>query len=124
MRYDEGGNQLRVARLSDRGVKIWGAEQVYISDDVVLDNIESGAEIYNGTLSGPELRIGRRTKIGVSGPARIENCQIGRDCSIGAGVYDDATILDLPSEEHAGADEQGSDQRRPGGVVLDPPLES
>lgn len=94
MQYDEGGNQLRIARLSDRGVGIWGADRVYVAEDVVLDQIETGAEIYSGHISGAETRIGKGTKIGVSGPARITNCQIGRDCSIGAGVYDDATLLD------------------------------
>ena len=94
MRYDEGGNRLRLARLSDRGVKIWGAEQVWIAEDVRLDRIEPGAEIYQAVLSGSSLFIGSGSRIGVSGSARISDCQIGRDCEIGAGTFDGATFLD------------------------------
>jgi len=94
MRYDEGGNRLRLARLSDRGVKIWGAEQVWIAEDVHLEQIEPGAEIFQAVLSGSSTFIGRGARIGVSGPARISDCQIGRDCQIGAGTYDGATFLD------------------------------
>lgn len=105
--YDEGGNRLRLARLQDRGVNVWGAERVYIGEEVPLDNIESGASIYQGTLAGETLRIGKGSKIGLAGHAHVENCQIGRDVELGAGVFQGATILD-------GAQVRGFAELRPG----------
>lgn len=110
MRYDEGGNRLRLARLSDRGVKVWGAEQVWIAEDVRLERIEPGAEIYQAALSGSDLFIGTGTRVGISGPARISDCQIGRGCEIGAGTFDGATFLD-------GACIRGFAEVRPGTLL-------
>ena len=92
--YDDAGNRERVARLIERHVDAWGPERVYVASDVQLDNIESGAVLMNAALSGPQLRIGRGSRIGVSGHARVMNCQIGRDVELGAGSYENATLLD------------------------------
>lgn len=92
--YDETANRQRVARLRERGVDVWGPDRVYIAADVPLENIEPGSSIYQATLSGPGLRIGRGSRIGVSGHARVADCQIGRDVELGAGVYEGATFLD------------------------------
>ncbi|MCB1022700.1 MAG: hypothetical protein H6509_05335 [Bryobacterales bacterium] len=109
-RYDEGGNRLRIARLSDRGVNVWGSDRVYISDDVPVENIEPGSTIYNATISGPKTFIGRGAKVGQSGHARVADCQIGRDCDIGAGTYDRATLLE-------GATVRGFAELRPGTLL-------
>jgi UDP-N-acetylglucosamine/UDP-N-acetylgalactosamine diphosphorylase len=92
--YDEAANRERIARLRERGVDVWGPERVYVAADVPLENIEPGASIHQATLSGAGLRIGRGTRIGVSGHARIADCQIGRDVELGAGTYEGATFLD------------------------------
>lgn len=92
--YDDGGNQGRIAQLSNRGVEVWGADRNYIDADVPIDNIEPGAVLYNCTLSGAATFIGKGSRIGESGHARVHDCQIGRDCSLGAGTYDGATFLD------------------------------
>ena len=92
--YDEAANRERTAALAARGVDVWGPERVYVAADVPLENIEPGASLINATLSGPETRVGRGSRIGVSGHARIENCQIGRDVELGAGSYQNATLLD------------------------------
>ena len=92
--YDEDANRQRVAELQSRGVDVWGPERVYVDADVNLDNLEPGSSIQQATLRGPELRIGRGTRIGASGHALIENCQIGRKVELGAGSYQGATILD------------------------------
>ncbi len=92
--YDDGGNQGRIAQLGNRGVEVWGADRNYIDADVPIDNIEPGAALHNCTLSGANTFIGRGSKIGESGHARVNDCQIGRDCTLGAGTYEGATFLD------------------------------
>ena len=92
--YDDGGNRLRLARLSDRGVDVWGAERVYVSEEVPLENIEPGAALYDATLQGASTRVGAGSKIGVSGHARLSDCQVGCDVELGAGSFDGATFLD------------------------------
>ncbi len=108
--YDENANRQRIAELQSRGVDVWGPERVYIDADVNLDNIEPGASIYHATLRGPDLRIGRGTRIGASGHALVENCQIGRHVELGAGSYQGATILD---ETHI----RGFAELRPGTLI-------
>ena len=108
--YDAVGNRQRVFELRDRGVDVWGPERVYVAADVPLDNIEPGTVIRQANLSGPELQIGRGTRIGVSGHAHVANCQIGRDVELGAGTYDTATILD-------GARVRGFAELRPGTLL-------
>ena len=92
--YDEAGNCERVAQLAARGVDVWGPERVYIGADVLLESIEPGASLINATVRGSTTRIGRGSRIGVSGHARVEDCQIGRDVELGAGSYQNATLLD------------------------------
>jgi UDP-N-acetylglucosamine/UDP-N-acetylgalactosamine diphosphorylase len=108
--YDETANRQRVASLRERGVDVWGPERVYIAADVPLENIEPGASIYQATLSGSALRIGRGSRIGVSGHARVADCQIGRDVELGAGTYEGATFLD-------GAVVRGFAEIRPGTLL-------
>jgi UDP-N-acetylglucosamine/UDP-N-acetylgalactosamine diphosphorylase len=109
-RYDEGCNPLRVAQLSDRGVDVWGADKVYIGEEVPLENFEAGAVLYNATITGATTRIGAGSRIGGSGPARIDDCQIGRDCELGAGTYEGVTLLD-------GAKVRGFAEFRPGTLL-------
>ncbi|MDA1237254.1 MAG: hypothetical protein O3A53_21000, partial [Acidobacteria bacterium] len=109
-RYDEGCNPLRIAQLSDRGVDVWGGDKVYIGDEVPLENFEPGAVLYNATITGANTRIGAGSRIGGSGPARVDDCQIGRDCELGAGVYEGSTLLD-------GAKVRGFAELRPGTLL-------
>ena len=108
--YDEGCNPLRIAQLSDRGVDVWGADKVYVGEEVPLENFESGAVLYNATITGASTRIGAGSRIGISGPARIDDCQIGRDCELGAGIYEGSTLLD-------GAKVRGFAELRPGSLL-------
>jgi bifunctional UDP-N-acetylglucosamine pyrophosphorylase/glucosamine-1-phosphate N-acetyltransferase len=109
-RYDEGCNPLRVAQLSHRGVDVWGADKVYIGEEVPLENFESGVVLYNATITGANTRIGAGSRIGASGPVRIDDCQIGRDCELGAGVYEGSTLLD-------GSKVRGFAELRPGTLL-------
>ena len=110
MPFDDAGNRRRVEALQRRGVEVWGPERVYVSEDVKLDAIEAGAVIRHATLSGPELRIAKGTKVGVSGHAEVEDCQIATDVELGAGLYQGATFLQ-------GAKVRGFAEIRPGTLL-------
>jgi hypothetical protein len=106
----EGSNPMRVAHLSTRGVDVWGAHRVFIGEEVHLENIEPGAVLYDAVITGASTRIGAGSHIGISGPARIDDCQIGRDVEVGAGTYEGATLLD-------GAKVRGFAELRPGTLL-------
>lgn len=108
--YREGKNSLRIAHLKGRGVDVWGQDRVYIGSEVDLDNIEPGAVLYDARITGASTRIGSGSKIGISGPARIDECQIGRDVDLGAGIYEGSTLLD-------GAKVRGFAELRPGTLL-------
>ena len=93
MEFDEAGNRERIKSLRWRGVDVWGPERVYISPDVDLAAVEAGSVIRQATLSGPDVRIARGARVGVSGHAEIHDCQIGEDVELGAGLYRGATFL-------------------------------
>ncbi len=108
--YDEIANRERIVRLRECGVDVWGPERVYVAADVPLENIEPGASICQATLSGAGLRIGRGSRIGTSGHARVADCQLGREVELGAGTYEGATFLD-------GAVVRGFAEIRPGTLL-------
>lgn len=110
MPFDDAGNRRRVEALQRRGVEVWGPERVYVSEDVKLDAIEAGAVIRHATLSGPELRIAKGAKVGVSGHAEVEDCQLATDVELGAGLYQGATFL-------RGAKVRGFAEIRPGTLL-------
>ena len=94
MPFDDVGNRARIASLHARGVDVWGPERVYVSEDIDLDSIEPGSVIRRATLSGPTLRIASGAVIGTSGHAEVDDCQIGRNAELGAGLYKGATFLE------------------------------
>ncbi len=93
MVFDAAENAVRVSRLQRKGVEAWGPERVYLHDDVDLNSIEPGAVLHNATLSGPSLRIAAGAIIGASGHAEVNDCQVGRNVELGAGLYHGATFL-------------------------------
>ena len=92
--FDETSNRERVARLRERGVDVWGPERVYIGPDVPLEAVQPGAVLINATITGKDVGIGTRSRIGLSGGATIHNCQLGERVEIGAGLFENATLLD------------------------------
>ena len=94
MPFDDSGNRARVDLLRQRGVEVWGSERVYISEDVDLEAVEAGSVIRHATLSGPTLSIAAGAKIGTSGHAEVDNCQIGKNVELGSGLYRGATFLE------------------------------
>ena len=93
MAFDDTRNRARVEGLQRRGVDVWGPERVYIGPEVNLDAIEPSAVIRQATLSGKDLSIAAGAVIGTSGHAEVRDCQIGPDAELGAGLYQEATLL-------------------------------
>ncbi len=91
--YKDEENRSRVARLAERGVRVWGPERVYIGPDVCLERIRPGAELMNAMITGGATFIGARAQIGVSGLARIHESQIGSAAVVGAGIYEHCVLL-------------------------------
>jgi UDP-N-acetylglucosamine/UDP-N-acetylgalactosamine diphosphorylase len=91
--YSDQGNRSRISRLTERGVRVWGPERVYIGEEVLLDRICPGAELINALITGETTFIGSRAQIGVSGLARIHQSQIGSSCVLGAGTYEHCVLL-------------------------------
>src|SRR5580658_3699360 len=91
--YDDHGNRSRLSLLAQQGVKVWGPERVYVSEDVRLDRISAGAMLVNSTITGAATFIGAGTQIGVSGLARVHDAQIGHSVVLGAGSYENCVLL-------------------------------
>jgi hypothetical protein len=91
--YDNIGNRNRLSSLAQSGVKVWGPERVYVSEDVRLDRISAGAVLINATIAGVDTFIGPRAQIGTSGLACIRDAQIGTAVTLGAGSYENCVLL-------------------------------
>jgi bifunctional UDP-N-acetylglucosamine pyrophosphorylase/glucosamine-1-phosphate N-acetyltransferase len=91
--YDDHGNRTRLSRLVQNGVKVWGPERVYVSEEVRLDRISAGSVLMNATITGATTFIGARAQIGISGLARIHEAQIGPAVILGAGSYENCVLL-------------------------------
>jgi hypothetical protein len=91
--YDDQGNRTRLSWLAAKGVKVWGPERVYVSDEVQLNRIAPGAVLINAVISGATTFVGAGAQIGASGLARIHEAQIGRSAVLGAGSYERCVLL-------------------------------
>jgi len=108
--YDDFGNRQRLAVLSERGVRVWGPDRVYVGEDVRLERICTGAALMNATITGSSTFIGAEAQIGVSGLARVHDAQIGSNAVLGAGSYENCVLL-------TGAKARGFAELRPGTVL-------
>jgi hypothetical protein len=80
--------------LEIRGVTIIDRRQTYLDEAVDVDRICRGAVLYPGTrLVGPRTFIGPGAKVGIEGPAVLENTIIGEDTEIASGYLNEAVML-------------------------------
>ncbi len=80
--------------LRDKGVKVLDERQLYIDDDVIIENIFPSTTIYPGVrLHGAKTVVGPGAKIGTEGPATLMNVAVGRDAEIASGIVTEAAIL-------------------------------
>jgi UDP-N-acetylglucosamine/UDP-N-acetylgalactosamine diphosphorylase len=91
--FDEQGNRERVARLRNAGVLVSSCERVFVGAEVPLEHIEPEAMLVNAMIRGEQTAIGSQAKIGVSGTSVLRNTQVGRGAELGAGWYEQATLL-------------------------------
>lgn len=85
--------QLKI--LTNKGVIIKHPESIFIDDDVILDNICSGAEIYPGCrIFGSTTYIGKGAKLGNEAPVTVKNSQLGDGATIAGGFIDNTTLLE------------------------------
>ena len=85
----------RLQLLSDRGVELVDPRQVYVEDNVMLENIFPGAVLFPGTrLSGKNTVIAPGAKIGSEGPAVIVDSVVGADAEVASGFVTGSVLLD------------------------------
>jgi hypothetical protein len=83
-----------VTLLRNNGVIVLDERQLYVDDDVLIENIFPGTMIYPGVrLHGAKTVIGPGAKIGTEGPATLMNVAVGRNAEIASGFVTEAAIL-------------------------------
>ena len=84
----------RLLMLVKKGVVILDPRQTYVSPEVDIDRIYSGAILYPGTrLTGTRTLIGSAAKIGSEGPASLHDSVIGSNSEVASGFLSEATLL-------------------------------
>ncbi len=82
-------------RLQERGVVLVDPATVYVAPDVAPERIEAGVVLHPGCrLEGRDLALGPNCRLGVEGPIRLKDCQLGADVVLGGGSFERATLLD------------------------------
>lgn len=92
--FDEPKNRRRIEALRSSGVVVWSADRVFVGPEVPLERIEPQAELMNAVIRGERSAIGAGAKLGTSGPAVLDNTQVGRRVEMGAGSYRETTLLE------------------------------
>jgi hypothetical protein len=86
--------EARLDILEAQGVTILDRRQIYLDEAVDLSRIRAGAILYPGTrLIGSNTFVGIGAKIGLEGPAVLENTVIGENAEVASGFLKDAVML-------------------------------
>jgi UDP-N-acetylglucosamine/UDP-N-acetylgalactosamine diphosphorylase len=89
-----GNFEARLDVLEAQGVIILDRRQIYLDEAVDLSRIRAGAILYPGTrLIGSNTFVGVGAKIGLEGPAVLENTVIGENAEVASGFLKDAVML-------------------------------
>jgi hypothetical protein len=84
----------RLNLLEAQGVTIVDRRQVYLDDAVDLGRVRVGAVLYPGTrLLGSNTFVGARAKIGLEGPAVLENTVVGENAEVASGYLRNSVML-------------------------------
>ena len=86
--------EVKLDFLEANGVSIIDRRQTYLDEAVDESRICRGAVLYPGTrLVGPRTFIGPGAKVGIEGPAVLENTIIGEDTEIASGYLNEAVMM-------------------------------
>ena len=80
--------------LEAKGVTIIDRRQTYLDEAIDESRICRGAVLYPGTrLVGARTFVGPGAKVGIEGPAVLENTIIGEDTEVASGYLNEAVML-------------------------------
>jgi hypothetical protein len=80
--------------LVAQGVRILDRRQTYLDEEVDVRRVCAGAVLYPGTrLMGARTFIGPAAKVGIEGPAALENTAIGENAEVASGYLKDSVLL-------------------------------
>jgi len=89
-----GNLEAKLDILEAKGVTIIDRRQTYLDEAVDGSRICRGAVLYPGTrLIGARTFVGPGAKIGVEGPAILDNTIIGESAEVGSGYLNEAVML-------------------------------
>jgi hypothetical protein len=80
--------------LEARGIRIVDRRQTYLDEQLDVRRVSSGAVLYPGTrLLGARTFVGPGAKIGIEGPAVLEDTIIGENAEVASGYLKGAVML-------------------------------
>jgi hypothetical protein len=89
-----GSLEARLDILEAKGVTIVDRRQTYLDEAVDESRICRGAVLYPGTrLVGARTFVGPGAKVGIEGPAVLENTIIGENTEVASGYLNEAVLL-------------------------------
>jgi hypothetical protein len=89
-----GNLEAKLDVLETQGVTILDRRQVYLDEAIDLRRIRTGAILYPGTrLIGSGTFVAPGAKIGLEGPAVLENAVIGENAEVASGYLKDSVML-------------------------------
>jgi UDP-N-acetylglucosamine/UDP-N-acetylgalactosamine diphosphorylase len=84
----------RLTTLIENGVVVHDPRQVFIGDDVVLENIKPGCQIFPGArIYGANTIIGHGVMLGSEGPAIIEDAALDDEVEVASGYVTNSILL-------------------------------
>ena len=85
----------RIGLLTSKGVELIDPRQIFVGDDVLLDQIFPGSILFPGTrLLGAKTIIAPGARIGSEGPATIVDSAIGENAEVASGFVSGSVLLD------------------------------
>ena len=86
--------QAKLGTLEDQGVTLIDRRQTYLDEAVDVRRVCQGAVLYPGTrLVGVNTFVGPGAKVGIEGPAVLENSIIGENAEVASGYLKEAVLL-------------------------------
>ena len=80
--------------LEAQGVTVIDRRQTYLDEAVDVSRVCRGAVLYPGTrLVGAQTFVGPGAKVGIEGPAVLENSIIGENAEVASGYLKEAVML-------------------------------